>query len=133
MEPSRRDDTAYWRLGLLCLVIGALSACATHRDSFAGIRYQTPTAQFGLTPACVEWIRDTGHAPALQIGVAPGPCEARFKRFFRTHRGQTVTARFQGQRLSGPTTIVGPMRAPFIQPVRTNRQVEAIRTYYRKR
>ena len=88
--------TAGWRLGLLCLVIAALSACATHRDAFAGIRYQTPTASFDLTPACVDRIRATDHTPpTLRIHVT-GPCQARFQRFFRTHRGQAVTAAFQG-------------------------------------
>ena len=122
-----------WRLGLLCLVIAALSACAAHRDSFAGIRYQTPTAHFDLTSACVDRIRDTEHTlPALQIHVA-GPCQTRFQRFFRDHRGEAVTAAFQGQRLSGPATIVGPMQAAFMQPVRSRRQADGVRAYYRTR
>lgn len=125
---------AGWRLGLLCLVIAALSACAAHRDSFAGIRYQTPTAHFDLTSACVDRIRDTEHTPpALQIHVAPGSCQARFQRFFRIHRGETITAAFQGQRLSEPATIVGPIQTPLMQPVRSKRQAEAVRAYYRAR
>ena len=121
-----------WRLGLLCLVIAALSACAAHRDSFAGIRYQTATASFDLMPACVDRIRGTDHTPpALQVHVAPGPCQARYQRFFRAHNGQAVTAGFQGQRLSGPATIVGPMQATFMQPVQTKRQADAIRAYFR--
>lgn len=96
-----------------------------------GIRYQTATSRFDLTRPCVAGISRVEHdPPAVQIHIASGPCQPRFKRYFRRNAGRAVTASFQGQRLSGPARIVGPMRATFVQPLRSNAQAEAIRDYY---